>query len=151
MKPTQEHWAMDSFRHILGDDWHLVTFSTVDLSRGGTYMADGFSEEFVAAHEQEFDYVFVPDCSGPWYEAQMQGDSHEKAERLAQMLLLVSRVLKPGGTLCAAKFINEPQEVATYVADILNDHNLLSEVHRMPHFDSQFGPKYAFGVISIKM
>jgi hypothetical protein len=110
----------DSF-NILFSDYKLTgrpIFDTVDIKKGGTYVANAFSEEFITAHENEYDLVMVPDCAGPWVYSQC-GPTADLGQFISLSLSL-TRMVKPDGIIQFSKFTQ-------YYSDELQQH---LETHR---------------------
>ena len=97
---------LEVFQDLIGN--YPVVYQTVDVVPGGTFTEDGFSDEFVAKHAQEYDIVFLPDCGGEWFHAQNVSNNIESqtiANTLCRLMCQAAKTVKNGGRLLAGKFL----------------------------------------------
>ena len=97
-------------------------FETVDINSGGTYQADGFSDEFIELNKGKYDLILVPDCAGIWYKLQKDGeydmrfnkikDYTQEEQNINKTLLIttslkLTTMLKDKGIISFGKFMSE--------------------------------------------
>ena len=80
-----------------------ITYLTLDILEGGDLKNDGFSLEFINSYKECFDFVFLPDCGGEWYDATSKGDY----EKINEILNNISSLLKKDGQLLFSKIVND--------------------------------------------
>jgi len=102
-RPADDHWQKEIMTQIVAkyddDKYDEATKITIDTLPGGTITADGFSDSFIN-NNPFFDYVFLPDCGGVWFEYQRDN----KQAELSELILKLTTLLKPGGVLVLGKF-----------------------------------------------
>ena len=102
-RPADDHWQKEIMTQIVAkyddDKYDEATKITIDTLPGGTITADGFSDSFIN-NNPFFDYVFLPDCGGVWFEYQRDN----KQDELSELILKLTTLLKPGGVLVLGKF-----------------------------------------------
>merc|ERR1712146_373395 len=79
-----------------------LNVDTVDIYPGGTIHADGFDNNFINNHQNEYDIVVLPDCSGIWvdYQKLENFEDKENKKRYEQFIYLIinlMRLVKPNG------------------------------------------------------
>lgn len=141
---SRPHFMLDDMKHVMGDDFNRAYFETVDVmandlafpASSPTYVADGFDDTFLSRHENEYDYVFIPDCAGVWWTAQMEGSSLVVGEKLSDIVLSVSRIVKRRGTLFFSKIIggSDAQETTEIIISRLNQHGLSARIFKLARF-----------------
>jgi SAM-dependent methyltransferase len=98
-----------------------LSIDTVDVLPGGTIQADAFTSNFSQSHIDEFDFVFLPDCGGPWFDLQ---STPVDANKLKPLISEVLKIVKPGGKLVLSKFLMTDAELfplaSYYGSPILN-------------------------------
>jgi hypothetical protein len=80
-----------------------VTFLTLDNKPNGKqdFIADGFGDLFINNNENKFDYVFLPDCGGLWYELQID----KKMQEFINLIIKVLKIVRNGGLLVLSKIL----------------------------------------------
>ena len=112
------HWLKKSIDSIVGDP--NASYETVDISpqtngkawtldEGIVWQGDVFSDEFIDTFSGKFEFLFLPDCDGAWYEYQKgaKADLKEAAERMAELCLRTFNLLRNNGTLLVGKLMTE--------------------------------------------
>ena len=96
-----------------------VDYYTTDILDAGA--PDIFKEtnSYTKQHHEFFDVIFLPDCGGPWYDAQTI--TVNPVIPLYELIRRVMTMLKPSGYLYAGKLLNE-------VGKPLSDTNLSSQL-----------------------
>jgi hypothetical protein len=118
----KNHWygssEMDYFKKLFLD-YSLKgnpVFETIDIKPGGTYQQDAFSDKFIESHINNYDLVMVPDCGGIWYELQnshtgklflTEEEINDNKEKLIEICLNFTKIVKPGGIIQFSKFLSE--------------------------------------------
>jgi hypothetical protein len=79
-----------------------LIIDTIDLLPGAVYRNNGFSDEFINGNLGRYDFVFIPDCGGLWYQLQekslFEGGKEiykfNKREIEYNLTLLIDHILK---------------------------------------------------------
>jgi len=126
-----------------------VDFETVDVTIGGTYQADAFSDAFIESHTNEYDMVLVPDCDGKFIQLQMNvkvakpyikdvqpgtvefkpiEEYNEDITKFITLCLKLGQMVKKGGLIYFAKLSNE--SIAEKLLTTMNEHGFETEFVR---------------------
>lgn len=99
------HWCDKLFSEFT--DMTTAQVDTVDPLETGeaTYKMDGFSDEFIDEHAGKYDFVFLPDCGGDWWDFQVNDDLKGFFTLISnvQRLLVPKELSKEGGILVMGK------------------------------------------------
>ena len=82
-----------------------ITFHTMDIKHPEEPDIFDYMNWYIQSNHQFFDVIFLPDCSGKWWEVQ-QSEQKIKCEDLFALLVPSLWMLKPGGFLYVGKFVN---------------------------------------------
>lgn len=100
-------------------------FETIDITPGGTYADNAFSDKFIDGHIRYYDLVMVPDCGGEWFEYQdstiknsakgkfspnihlSYEEQNNRKTELIKLCLKLTKVVKKGGIIQFSKFLSE--------------------------------------------
>ncbi len=104
----KDHFMYGIFEEVVkdsGSDIKNYNLYTLDISGSPHIKADGFSPEFINKYSSNppFDFVFMPDCGGPWY--RLQDRDFQGFEPLIKLIESVLQIVKSGGKLVISKFI----------------------------------------------
>lgn len=107
LKP-KDHFMYDIFDKVVKDSGSEIknyNIYTLDIRDNPHILTDGFAPEFINKYVSEppFDYVFMPDCGGPWY--RLQDPDFKGFSPIIELIDLVLKIVKPGGKLVIGKFI----------------------------------------------
>ena len=109
----ETHFCNDDFYNAIeknGDNPMLSKVQVVDPwpsdHNEADFKEDGFAENFIQKHKEQFDYIFIPDCDGEWM---------SQPEKRSYNLKKTSNMLRSGGILMASKFVlfKESQKTET--------------------------------------
>lgn len=91
------HWYSDVMKENFSD----FIFDTIDIIKGGTYIDDCFSNNFINSHLEEYDLILSPDAGGKWYSLQ------ESKDYIAFELMIIDllKLLKQTSIVIFDKFI----------------------------------------------
>lgn len=120
----KNHWYGDIISQILNFydiDINNITFDTVDIIPGGTFIDDCFSLNFQNNHLNEYDMIVMPDCGGEFYFSQRDGD----IQKFKNILKGIMNMLKDNSSILIDKFIYPGFKEATLqLLDELNFHQV---------------------------
>tara|TARA_B100001093_G_C26639030_1_gene932326 strand:+ start:15 stop:953 length:939 start_codon:yes stop_codon:yes gene_type:complete len=112
------HWIIPILKIMLNENninIENLDVDTVDIYEDGTstFIADGFDDYFINNHENEYDIVVLPDCSGVWVEYQRLENINdiENKKRYEQFIFLIinlMRLVKPNGAIYYGKIMSLP-------------------------------------------
>ncbi len=105
---STDHFMYEIFESVVkesGSDIKNYNVYTLDIIGNPNIKADGFGQEFINKYSTNpaFDFVFMPDCAGPWY--RLQGPDFLGFEPIIKLIDDVLKIVKPGGKLVISKFI----------------------------------------------
>ena len=100
-------------------------FETVDVKPGGTYQKDAFSDDFINSRQGEYDLVMIPDCNGNW--ADFIFSEPRQHERLIELCLKITRMVKPNGIILFSKFIHT-NDLMSSLSDVLKNHGFSTNI-----------------------
>lgn len=147
-KPFDTHWQKSVVQQASealfpGD---TIVYETIDIKNNSwgepDHLGDVFGisdSAFIDSHQKEFDAVWYPDCSGPWWDQHVL-KSYLKNNRpsldenvadeietdtvhyLQRMVFSGLGLVRPGGSLFFGKLVNGPEEtLATFRSLFLNN------------------------------
>lgn len=105
IKKAGDHFLWNFFSETVAKEGKKMSdfaISSMDILPGGTIQADGFSDDFVQKHLNEYNLVFVPDCGGNWIKYQ---DPILNLNGIYDLISTVLKVVKPQGKLILSKFV----------------------------------------------
>lgn len=135
------HWAHEQISKLL-EGASDVTFETLDNKPGSKadIVADGFRNSFLRdpRYEGRYDYVFLPDCGGPFAHL----GTPNTDPYIAELLSKVSHLLKPNGMMATAKLADHDavgqalwrldNRLVSEVRSVLDNTYLVTRKYREP-------------------
>lgn len=124
-----------------------LNVDTVDIYPGGTIHADGFDNNFINNHQNEYDIVVLPDCSGIWvdYQKLENFEDKENKKRYEQFIYLIinlMRLVKPNGAIYYGKILSSEIRFTSYFPfknnyekinnDLEKKYNIISNIITYP-------------------
>ncbi len=105
LKPSDHHayYSIEKAIRESGiEDPHIYT---LDIVENPDLLEDGFDDEFLTRYSSNplFDIVFMPDCSGPWWE--LQTSKFRGFEPLLQIIDKILSIIRPNGKLIISKLV----------------------------------------------
>ena len=98
-----------------------LNVDTVDIDPGGTqtFVEDGFDNNFINNHQNEYDIVVLPDCSGVWvdYQKLENFEDKENKKRYEQFIYLIinlMRLVKHNGAIYYGKILSSEIRFTSY-------------------------------------
>ena len=133
LKPSPEnpHWQSEIFPEMFGQfsPGNEFEISTCDIKPGGDFIIDVFNPQDT---EKTHDIVLAPDLSGDWWNVQAGYSIENKTSRnltaqyLADLMIRMLPLVKPGGVLLCSKFISTNAETVVFM--LVRKHKLNASV-----------------------
>lgn len=98
LKEHMEQKIMEKKKIQNLDDYII---KTLDIRGEPDYIVDGFNDIVIENNNSRFEFVFLPDCAGPWYDLQ----NKDNIEDFIDLIIKVNTMIKLNGYLFIGKIL----------------------------------------------